>query len=710
VTIRPIGVAPSVKLARAAEYSAQNLKGAEMKPGITATIGALSAVACTASLVAVAVTPASAVTAITTISPATIVASAAVDTPVTRGAVVNVVVSSIKNSGAGSLRTAIKKANKRSKSTTTNITFSTAGTIVLNSNLPAVKRKIIIDGTTAPGYVASSGPVVGLNANGYRAVRFDPGSGGSQLLGLSVTGASGNGVTLTAGRITLNYNYIGLAVDGGTRGDVGYSGAGNRGDGVYVERTSKGNKIGLNPTLTVGAVGNVISNNRGAGIRMIGSARNVIQANRIGTNAAGTAAAGNQRGGIELIGASKNKIGGNAIGSNGNGPNNPTGTKGSVAENYVAPPQGNVISGNKREGVLISAKSKGTLLSGNFIGTNAAGVKAIANSRNGVRVIDSDNTVFRGCTLTDEPFVYYNVISGNKRNGIHVTNSDKTVVQANFFGIGMDNTTKVPNKLNGMLFDGNSKKPHVGGVIPLGNVAAGNGKNGIAVKGTVSGFITFNTFGGLLAFKGAAPNRQNGLYVSSTGGNNFARTNVFSGNAGNGVLITGNARGMTLDPNIVGLNTNGNSPLRNGGNGVVVSGNARGNTIGGNRVSVIPQNAFSGNVGYGLVFEGNARDNKVYNTFIGTAVGITTPVPNLKGGIIVRGKARNNYIGATGSQKINVIAGNIGYGVTLTKTSSGNVVANNNIGRGREGLPVPNSKGTVLNKGKKNVVKNNNTN
>jgi hypothetical protein len=125
---------------------------------------------------------------------------------------------------------------------------------------------------------------------------------------------------------------------------------------------------------------------------------------------------------------------------------------------------------------------------------------------------------------------------------------------------------------------------------------------------------------------------------------------------------------------------------------------------------VIPQNAFSGNLGYGLVFAGNARDNKVYNTFIGTAVGISTPVPNSKGGILVKGKARNNYIGATGSQKINVNAGNHGYGVTFTKNSSGNVLSNNNIGKGREGLPVQHSQGAVLDQGKNNVVRNNNTN
>jgi hypothetical protein len=61
------------------------------------------------------------------------------------------------------------------------------------------------------------------------------------------------------------------------------------------------------------------------------------------------------------------------------------------------------------------------------------------------------------------------------------------------------------------------------GSIPLGNVSAGNGQNGIAVAGPAAKFITFNTFGGLLAFKGAAPNGNDGLLVTSAGGGNLAR-------------------------------------------------------------------------------------------------------------------------------------------------------------------------------------------
>lgn len=685
-----------------------------MKFKTSLRLGSVGAVACMASL-ALGGGPATALgpTIAAAAAPSSTVVSTAAK-PTRHVRTVAATVSNTRNSGNGSFRSAILHANKRSKASVTKIRFAVAGTIVLKSDLPAITRPVIIDGTTGPGYVAGGPPVVGLNANFHRSLRFGPGSRKSQLLGLSVTKASGNGVTLTARQITLNYNYIGLASPGTSarsRGDyLTTTSNGNRGDGVYIERSSSHNKIGLNPSKVSGAVANVISNNRGAGIRIVGSSANVIQANRIGTNPAGKRAAGNRHGGIELIGSGKNKIGGNAIGSNNNGPNNPTGSKGTVPENYVTPPQGNLISGNYRNGILISAGSKQNILSGNFVGTNAAGVAAVANRQDGVRVLDSNGTVLRGCTVKDEPFVYYNVVSGNKGNGLHVTDSDNTVVQANFFGIGKDNTTTVANKLNGMLFDGDSKKPHVGGVIPLGNVAAGNRQNGIAVKDQVSGFITFNTFGGLLAFKGAAPNKQNGLLVTSSGGNNLARTNVFSGNRRNGVRLSGNARGMTLDPNIVGLSTKGDAPLRNRGNGVLVTGSARHNTIGGNRTSVIPQNAFSGNVGFGLVFSGNARNNRVYNTNIGTAVAINTDVPNLKGGILVTNSARNNYIGARGSQKINVIAGNHGYGVSLKPRTTGNSVIGNNIGKTRFGLPLPNTAGTVSNSGKRNVVRNNNTN
>src|SRR5262249_26965739 len=146
-----------------------------------------------------------------------------------------------------------------------------------------------------------------------------------------------------------------------------------------------------------------------------------------------------------------------------------------------------------------------------------AGNAAIGNALNGVWIVNADNNSLIGCTVTDEPFVYYNVISGNGLHGLAVTSSHNVTGQGNFLGIGPDNSTIVANRLNGLQVDGSSQNTEVGGVIPLGNVISGNGLNGISVNGTASGFQSFNTFGGLLAFGGAAPNGNDGILITSTG-------------------------------------------------------------------------------------------------------------------------------------------------------------------------------------------------
>ncbi len=87
-----------------------------------------------------------------------------------------------------------------------------------------------------------------------------------------------------------------------------------------------------------------------------------------------------------------------------------------------------------------------------------------------------------GCTMQDQPFVYYNVLSGNGGNGLRITNSNDTTVQANFMGVGANNATVVANRGDGLLVSGSSKNTQVGGVIPLGNVISGNDQNGIEVR------------------------------------------------------------------------------------------------------------------------------------------------------------------------------------------------------------------------------------
>lgn len=607
-------------------------------------------------------------------------------------------VSNLNDSGLGSLRAAIEAANSAAAGTATDITFTVHGTITLASALPAITGEVTIDGTSAPTYVVGGAPVVEINCDDYAGLQFSAGSADSELLGVAVDDASGNGVTLGADGITLNGDYIGLDLTGAADG--------NHGDGIFVSPDSSEDLIGLNSSGDSGVVANVISGNAGSGLVLSGATDNTVVANRIGTNPAGSAAIANGGNGIWLTqGASGNEVGGtDYTDAATTDQNNPTGSKGTVTPVFEVPPLGNLVSGNAGDGVLIDTGSRDNVLNGNFIGTTADGDAALGNSGDGVAIIGADGNSLVGCQFVNNPFVYYNVVSGNGLNGLLITDSDDTTVQGNFFGVGANNTTAVGNIDNGILVNGSSKDTVVGGVIPLGNVSSDNGQNGIEVAGAVSRFITFNTFGGLLAFKGAAPNGNDGLLITATGGHNDARTNVFSGNTQNGIELAGDATGVTVDPNIVGLTTNGMAALPNGGDGVLIDGAAHGNTIGGTVASVIPQNTFSSNDGYGLVITGSAHGNKVFDSFIGTAVFGVTALPNQEGGVLVSGQAYGNWIGDSSRAPVNLISGNSGNGVTLSTGTSFNLVLDNYIGLGRLRVSLPNSGEPVVDTGHYNLV------
>ena len=168
---------------------------------------------------------------------------------------------------------------------------------------------------------------------------------------------------------------------------------------------------------------------------------------------------------------------------------------------------------------------------------------------------NADGNQLIGCTFQQDPFVFYNVLSGNGGNGLRITNSDDTTVQANFMGVGANNATIVANGGDGLLVSGSSRNTQVGGVIPLGNVISGNDRNGIEVRDTASGFISFNTFAGIFAFGARPPNRLDGILITSSGGNNLIRTSIVSGNLGDGIELGGNATGVQVTETAIGTNT-----------------------------------------------------------------------------------------------------------------------------------------------------------
>ncbi|QEH36148.1 hypothetical protein OJF2_47080 [Aquisphaera giovannonii] len=411
---------------------------------------------------------------------------------------------------------------------------------------------------------------------------------------------------------------------------------------------------------------NVISGNGGNGVGIYGGSDNVVAMNFIGTDASGTVRRGNAKNGILITaGASGNRIGGEATGGN-----DPTGGV------FVRPPMGNLISGNGGNGVLITGGATRNQLSGNFVGTSASGNWALGNRLDGVAIDGASGNSLLGCTFQQDPFVFYNVISGNGGNGLRITNSNDTTVQANFLGVGANNATVVANGGDGLLVSGTSANTQVGGVIPLGNVISGNNRNGIEVKDRASGLVSFNTFAGLFAFSTAAPNRKDGILITSTGGNNLIRTCIVSGNLGNGIEIGGHATGVQVTETAVGTNTAINTALPNGGDGILITGSAHGNAIGGFQPSIEPQVTVSANRRYGIEVAGRARDNRIVHAKIGTSALGTDPLGNGLGGIYLSAGTSSTQVGGASIPLQNLVRYNLGNGLTMKSTRAARVVGN----------------------------------
>ena len=212
-------------------------------------------------------------------------------------------VTNLRSEGPGSLRAAISFANAAPRHRVTIVTFAVHGVIRLTSQLPVVTGHVVIDGRSAPRYHAGGPPVVEIDNGGHRGLQLARSAKRSALLAVAVDNASGDGVTLRAGEVTLDNDYLGLNLAG--------QAFGNRGNGLYVAPISFRNHIGLNPSGASGVVANVISGNGRSGIVLDGADRNRLEANRIGTNPAGSTADPERREGLRIVrGSDGNEIGG----------------------------------------------------------------------------------------------------------------------------------------------------------------------------------------------------------------------------------------------------------------------------------------------------------------------------------------------------------------------------------------------------------------
>ena len=217
-------------------------------------------------------------------------------------------------------------------------------------------------------------------------------------------------------------NDTGVLVESGTtnlvQGNlVGTDGTGaaelaNHDEGILV--TSDVNTIG-------GAApgeGNVVSGNWDAGVRLAEHAtHNRVEGNLIGTDLTGAAPLPNEDG-VVIEASSRNTIGGSAAGA------------------------GNVISANEDDGVRLApdgeATPDGNTITGNAIGTDAAGALDLGNGLSGVRIEGGDGNGV-GSVSTSVPM---NTIAHNGVDGVTVESGvENPIVRNSMYdngGLGID--------------------------------------------------------------------------------------------------------------------------------------------------------------------------------------------------------------------------------------------------------------------------------
>ena len=563
----------------------------------------------------------------------------------------------LNDSGEGSFREALIASNKEINS---NISLNITGSITIESELPDITSAVFIgDETKAPKLQLDF-------QNTIEGLKFVGNSHASKLFGLVIINTKFHGIKVCVDNMIFDKLSIGIDLFGNIRSCGG--------DGILFYKSNH-NQIGLSNNLESDYVSNIISGNKGNGIYFYKSNYNKIQKNTFGADIFGQFSQANCKSGLLFNNSSHNLIGGTLYTNAERETNDPTGNKGTETPVFIILPLANLISGNKEYGVCFMNNSENNTMNGNFIGSTLDGNFAIGNGKDGVVFSNSNNNSLIGCTTVENPFVYYNVISGNGGNGIRIIDSNNTKIQGNFIGINSGNTYPLPNLLNGILVEGCSNSTIVGGNIPLGNCISGNGKNGIHVKDKASDFISFNTFSGLCAFGGVCPNRENGILITSSGENIVLRTNVCSGNGCHGIELSGYSSKVNVDPNIVGAVTNGNATMQNGKSGLCISENSSYNKIESNNTSVIPYSLFSGNLCYGIEITDNAHHNIIDNCNIGLNVTRSFLLSNNRGCIKISKTAHNNIISN------NYISNNYNFSIFIGKDTCGNKLIDNIIGK-----------------------------
>ncbi|HEX4441091.1 MAG TPA: IPT/TIG domain-containing protein [Thermoanaerobaculia bacterium] len=445
------------------------------------------------------------------------------------------------DSGAGSLRQAILDANAAPGADAIHFDIPGSGvhTITPASALPDITSPVTIDGYTQPGsspntngpgqpdnsvhQIELDGANAGANAIGLRVYQ---GAGGSTIRGLVINRFSSRGIVLenSTGSNHVEGNFIGT--------DAAGTAALGNGAGLHILDDGSG-EVGDVVGGTSPAARNVVAGNLGDGIVTGaggGGSGHHIQGNFVGVDATGAAVLGNGGNGIDLAFFTSDAV----IGG-------------------TTPAERNVISGHSaadRAGIVLGSNVQGTLVQGNYVGTDLTGAVGLGNTV-GISMGAGGNTAGGSAPGAG------NVVASSSGPGI-VAGVSETIL-GNLVGTDASGTNPLGNGGPGVYIFGSENV--VGGTSPgAGNVIAYNGAadaNGGGVlmlgAGRVDNAIRgnsiyANTSNGSLPERGRAINLENAGPVpndpldADDGGNhdqNFPLLTSATPNGTGGTHVTG---------------------------------------------------------------------------------------------------------------------------------------------------------------------------
>jgi hypothetical protein len=380
---------------------------------------------------------------------------------------------------------------------------------------------------------------------------------------------------------------------------------------------------------------------------------------------------------------------------------------------------GLIINGFQN-GIYIGPKG-GNQIFNCYIGTDKTGTQPAPNER-GILVSQAGENLIGG--FHDG---FGNLISGNRFEAIKVSQSDPNstetltvAILGNYIGTDGTGTQAVPNCTAATssaevtaAVDVDCRYARIGddGGSGLGNLISGNMAAGISARG-VNARVTGNFVGTTASGSAALPNTGPGIIVKSggviVGGAGFA-SNLVSGNAEAGIVLSRGPLYATITGNLVGTDISGKFALPNL-SGIVLQGSSY-NVIGG----VYPGtgNLISGNLGSGIEllvvpsdnFPGRVDApptlNVIVGNFIGADISGAVALPNTGDGIYF-GPARafspaGNVVGGPMMSSRNVISGNLGNGIQLSRNSRENRIQRNLIGIAADGAtPLGNGQDGIL--------------